>query len=351
MRLVIRLLLLAVSLLGLSLATAQNIPPNVAELQAAKVAHGRHTSALFENPRVVATGVGLNPAGNPVIKVYLASGDAAGLPTELDGFAVDVTVSGQIIALRGNGNCDNDNANPAACQPYQPKAPPGSGGATDRYDRPVPIGVSTGHTNITAGTIGCSVQVGCHNYALSNNHVFADEGAAAIGDDILQPGPYDGGQSPADIIGTLYDYEPITFSTTANNLMDAALIVTDTSMVGTATLPEGYGLPRVTPIDAVPNMDVQKFGRTTGQTEGRVDAINATVNVGYDSGTARFIEQIIIRPGKFSDGGDSGSLIVVDGGVDDRRPVGLLFAGSNTITVANPIAPVLARFGATINGE
>jgi len=38
-------------------------------------------------------------------------------------------------------------------------------------------------------------------------------------------------------------------------------------------------------------------------------------------------------------------------GSDDRRPVGLLFAGSSSITVANPIAPVLKRFGATILGE
>ena len=98
-------------------------------------------------------------------------------------------------------------------------------------------------------------------------------------------------------------------------------------------------------------MDVMKYGRTTGFTSGTVDSVDAIVNVGYDSGTARFIGQIIIRPGKFSAGGDSGSLIVVDGGAEGRRPVGLLFAGSKTVTIANPIAPILQRFGATIEGE
>jgi hypothetical protein len=98
-------------------------------------------------------------------------------------------------------------------------------------------------------------------------------------------------------------------------------------------------------------MKVMKYGRTTGQTNGRVDSVGAIVNVGYDSGVARFVDQIIIRPGKFSAGGDSGSLVVVQNGSDARKPVGLLFAGSARVTIANPIDLVLARFGVTIDGE
>jgi hypothetical protein len=80
------------------------------------------------------------------------------------------------------------------------------------------------------------------------------------------------------------------------------------------------------------------------------------VDVGYSSGVARFVGQIIVEPGEFSAGGDSGSLIVVDGkgkkgAADDRKPVGLLFAGSAFVTVANPIDLVLDRFGVTIDGE
>ena len=70
---------------------------------------------------------------------------------------------------------------------------------------------------------------------------------------------------------------------------------------------------------------------------------------------ARFVNQIIITPGGFSAGGDSGSLIVVDGKgkykADDRKPVALLFAGSISFSVANPIDLVLERFGVTIDGE
>ena len=65
------------------------------------------------------------------------------------------------------------------------------------------------------------------------------------------------------------------------------------------------------------------------------------------------MKQIVITPGTFSAGGDSGSLIVVNsvGSGSDRRPVGLLFAGSSSYTIANPIDAVLTEFRVTIDGE
>jgi hypothetical protein len=84
-----------------------------------------------------------------------------------------------------------------------------------------------------------------------------------------------------------------------------------------------------------------------------VTGINATIDVGYRGGNARFERQLVITGAReFSAGGDSGSLIVTDGTLwADRRPVGLLFAGSATSTLANPIGPVLERFGVRIDGE
>ena len=101
-------------------------------------------------------------------------------------------------------------------------------------------------------------------------------------------------------------------------------------------------------------MMVQKYGRTTGLTTGQITAVNATLQVGYDSGTAMFTGQMLISgSGSFSAGGDSGSLVVTksDDPDQDRKPVGLLFAGSSTMTVANPIDLVLDRFGVTIDGQ
>ncbi len=312
-------------------------------LETAIAAQERHTDALLANRGVVGTAVGYNAGGVPVVKIFAETAGVAGLPKRLDGVPVVVQVTGRVYALH-----------------HRPGHIGGPGGGeevdpTPRFDRPVPIGVSTGHPDITAGTIGARVTKGPNVYALSNNHVYANENQASIGDDVLQPGSYDGGSSPADDIGTLSDFEPIVFSTSANNTIDAAIASSSTANLGNATPSNGYGTPKSTTRAASINQKVKKYGRTTSETKGRVTAINATINVGYDSGVARFVDQIIIEPGSFSAGGDSGSLIVVDGKgkdrADDRKPVGLLFAGSAFITVANPIDPVLARFGVTVDGE
>jgi len=165
---------------------------------------------------------------------------------------------------------------------------------------------------------------------------------------VLQPGTYDGGVDPDDAIGTLFAFEPIVFHPRANNTIDAAIALTNIDMVGNAPPSGGYGTPNSITAAAYVNQLVKKYGRTTGLTEGEVYALNATVRVGYSSGTARFVGQIIITPGGFSDGGDSGSLIVT---LEGNNPIGLLFAGSSTVTIANPIDLVLARFGVTVDGE
>ena len=140
-------------------------------------------------------------------------------------------------------------------------------------------------------------------------------------------------------------------------MIAAASAATTTALVGNSTpAGVGYGTPRSETIAAAVNMKVKKVGRTTGFTKGTVQAINATVNVNYGApGVACFVEQIIVTPGTFSAGGDSGSLVVVDGRGktknDDKKPVGLLYAGSVTLTVLNPIGPVLKRFGVSIDGN
>ena len=83
--------------------------------------------------------------------------------------------------------------------------------AWQQKQRPVMPGISTGHYQITAGTIGAIVEVDGDVMLLSNNHVFANENEATLGDPILQPGPYDGG-SAEDKVAELYNYIPVTFT-------------------------------------------------------------------------------------------------------------------------------------------
>jgi hypothetical protein len=318
------------------------------------IAQERHTPELMQLSGVVGTGVGLNADGRPVVKILAASEDElTEVPTELDGIPVEVLVTGRFYALQGI----DAQAKPTCGKKNLPPCPddPPSGDPRSRFDRPVPIGVSTGHPDITAGTIGARVTDGTDVFALSNNHVYANTNSASIDDAVIQPGSFDGGSSPADDIGTLADFEPILF-TGCGNVMDAAIALSSAASLANATPSQGYGTPKSQTIAPALNMKVQKFGRTTGQTTGTITALNAAVNVNYGSpGVACFTGQIVITPGSFSAGGDSGSLIVFKGKgksrADDRKPVGLLFAGSSFQTIANPIDAVLTRFGVTIDGQ
>ena len=325
-------------------------PPGLARAMAAQE---KHTSRLMALPEVVGTATGLGADGSPAVLVLTKAAGVKGIPRTLDGVPVIAKVTGEIRALK-----------PPADKPDKPGGgkppkdpPPDPVDPTDWFPRPVPIGVSTGHPAITAGTIGARVTDGANMYALSNNHVYADENLASIGDNVLQPGVYDDGVNPDDAIGTLDDFEPIVFSTLANNVIDAAIALSSTMDLDNATPDGGYGKPKSTTAAAEINQSVMKYGRTTGQTKGKVYAINATVDVGYDTGVARFVGQIVVTPGDFSSGGDSGSLIVAYDkrgkreGPDHLKPVGLLFAGSDLYTIANPIDVVLERFGVTIDGE
>jgi hypothetical protein len=94
---------------------------------------------------------------------------------------------------------------------------------------------------------------------------------------------------------------------------------------------------------------VEKYGRSTELTTGRVIALDATVMVDYGGGQiAQFVHQIVIGGGGFAKAGDSGSLVVSQDGL---HPVGLLFAGTHTVTIANPISDVLTAFGVTVDGS
>jgi PKD repeat protein len=292
---------------------------------------GRHSESLMGIPGVVGHGIGVSSDGEPVIKIFAERAGIPGIPAALEGVPTKVEVTGMVVAY----------INPAA-----------------KFPRPVSIGVSTGHPDITAGTIGCRVTDGTYVYALSNNHVYANQNNASIGDNVLQPGPYDGGQDPEDAIGTLFDYVAIDFSG-GDNTVDAAIALTSAADLGISTpgVPglDGYGTPSSSIAGAYVGQGVQKNGRTTGWTHGEVDLISATVDVCYETRgfifqrcvkAALFVGQIGITPGTFSAGGDSGSLIVTEVG---NNPVGLLFAGGGNYTFANPIGAVLESFSVSVD--
>jgi hypothetical protein len=307
------------------------------QIQAVMAVQNRHTKKLMAKPDIVGTATGLTEDDRPAILVFTKKKVGAGvIPESLEGMPVVVKVTGEIFVLK----------RPSPGTTIDPTA---------RFDRPVPIGVSTGNADdeCSAGTIGARVTDGTNVYALSNNHVYARENDAIAGEQVLQPGLYDTKcvYDSNNFIGTLSAFVTIKF-TGGDNIVDAAIALSSTSNLGNSTPKGGYGIPNSTTATARIRQAVQKYGRTTQLTKGTIKAINGTFTVCYDSScslTAKFIHQIVIGPGNFSKAGDSGSLVVTDD--SHAYPVALLFAGGGGTTIANPIDEVLGSFGVTIDGE
>jgi hypothetical protein len=189
---------------------------------------------------------------------------------------------------------------------------------------------------------------GANPSILSNNHALANENLASIGDDILQPGRFDGGWSPQDAVASLAGFEPLNAG--GVNLIDAAVAAVHTGIQVNRTSLTGLGvLSGVRTAPPEEDLIVFKLGRTTDLTRGRISAFEVDgVWVRYDLGLIEFDRQIEIAPLEnppFSLGGDSGSLIVDE----DLRAVALLFAGNDVdVTYANPIGEVLQTLGAQL---
>lgn len=314
------------------------------------------TPELMAKQGVVGTATGVNADGDLVIRVYAQRhGVMNDLPEKIDGIPVEMRVIGQFRPLFFQPPPQDKQG-----QAGQPKARPPVDDPTQRFPRPIPIGVSGINETLpfcATGTIGCRVKGADGTlYVLSNNHVLADENNAPLGDNILQPGPLDNNcvVDPADSIGTLAAFVPVDF-TGLPNVIDAALAEVTADTVSNTTPDGAYGIPNSHTVPPALGMKVQKMGRTTLYTTGRITAVNVTAFVIYANGLALFEDQIEIThpilsvttgfPGRisislkvFAGPGDSGSLIVSN---PQKNPVGLLFAGSTFFTLANPLESVL----------
>ena len=321
------------------------------ELQPVIEEKRRNVAYLLNRKNVVACGVGFKESegritDEPCVVVSVAKkvpeaqlSLADIVPKKLDQVRTDVQETGVIRALQGH---------------------------TDRW-RPAPGGVSIGHVDITAGTLGCLVTRNGQLFILSNNHVLANSNAAEKGDPIIQPGRYDGG-TIEDQIATLEDFVPINFGTSPptcpiaagmesflnwvarllgsshrvmafqevpdRNLVDAAIARPLSDDLVERRILE-IGVPKGSR-EATLGTNVKKSGRTTGFTTGRITQIDVTVQVSYGEGkTATFEDQLMA--GAMSKGGDSGSAVLDQ----EDYVIGLLFAGSDTTTIINPIEFVL----------
>ncbi|MGH8660623.1 MAG: hypothetical protein ACREUB_02535 [Burkholderiales bacterium] len=269
------------------------------------------------------------------------------VPPTIDGIPTDVVATGVIRALQAR---------------------------TARH-RPAPGGVSIGHRDITAGTLGCLVRRGGQLVILSNNHVLANSNDALRGDAILQPGPVDGGKFPDDHIAALEDFVPITFLEPPSECQFArgviAVLNAGCQLIGSNTryrtvkiqatenrVDAAIARPldptlvkrEILEIGAISGLgtgtlgaSIKKSGRTTGLTAGEVMQVDVTVNVQYGPGQlAQFSDQLLAGP--MSQGGDSGSAVLDQ----NNRLIGLLFAGSENSTIINRIEHVFSELSLTL---
>ena len=333
------------------------------DLEQCRAVLKRRCSDLLSRANVVATGVGYKVSNGQVTETLsivcsvIQKKDANSLrpedliPQSVEGIPTDVVETGEIVAFQ------------------DPKG---------RF-RPAPGGVSLGHFDITAGTLGCLVRKNGQLHILSNNHVIANSNNAQAGDAILQPGPFDGGRDPQDRIATLAEFVPINFqggggdgggdgggggdddggcfgcaggstdpgkgwatnTQAADNLVDAAIArpLEDSAVENTILQ---IGTINGTAVGTL-GMALKKSGRTTELTTGSVIQVDVTVDVSYGAGLiARFTDQLMA--GAMSEGGDSGSAVLNN----DNNLVGLLFAGSSTTTIINRIENVFSALNLTL---
>ncbi len=280
-------------------------------------------------------GVGIGRSSPEKIHIYLKSACPdclVKIPAEIGGVETETIITGTIRTL--------------AQLPVSPL----SVSRTAKY-RPCPSGVSIGHKAGPTGTFGIVCYDNDTNelYLLSNNHVLSNEHSiqspgAIIGDEIVQPGIADAGIVGRDNISTLC--RTSILDKTAENQFDSAIArpisVDDISN-------EILGIGVVTDMgDPQIGDSVIKSGRTTSLTESKIVDVDATIKVSYSRlGELTFTNQTIIYPA-FAAGGDSGSAIIRK---RDKAVVGLLFAGSETISIANKMIGVADHMNVNLGGS
>jgi len=232
------------------------------------------------------------------------------------------------------------------------------GGAAHQAAQTVPVKLGTSGGNVKdiskafccSGTLGALVAGGGKSYVLSNNHVLGRSGSAVVGEDVSQPGLIDSGCRPKTIVARFSKAAPLG----GGSNVDAALAEVYLNRVDSTGAILDVGIPASNPGVASLTMNVAKSGRTTGLTCGPVTSVLTDVSVQYQKGcnsgkkfVVTYLDQVIVGSSTFSAGGDSGSLIV---DASTARPVALLYAGSSTSTIGNPIQDVVSALNVSFVG-
>ena len=290
----------------------------------------------------------------------------SGVPTKSDGKGGSITTTVAITAVSQANAADSGNAT-VTIQPGNQNAESGA----------IALGASGGNANDSSrsgltitccgGTLGSLVTRGGTQYILSNTHILARTDLAQIGEAIIQPGLIDTGTCTAGGAHTVANLSAFyNLETGTAPKIDAAIaqvvagnVDSSGNVLYLGATADANGVPVPGPphagsgVAAAVAMPVAKSGRSTGLTCSTVLAVAVNSSVQYQKGcgtgtmfSVNYTNQVDIAGGNFSAQGDSGSLIVSQNSAD---PVALLFAGSDTDTVGNPVSQVLSFFTSSGN--
>jgi endonuclease G len=207
---------------------------------------------------------------------------------------------------------------------------------------PVLPGVSVGHVEVSAGTVGCIVfdRADGTPYALSNWHVLHGP-AGELGEDVVQPGPHDDNRIARNRIGVLKrSHLGVAGDCAVTTIVDRGF-TQEICELGVA--PEELGEPEL-------GDKVIKSGRTTGVTHGLVRRIDTIAKINYGGSVGETVigcfeigpdPENLPADGEISRGGDSGAVWLFKGsnGKPSKIVAGLHFGGESG---ANPDEHALA---------
>jgi hypothetical protein len=214
-----------------------------------------------------------------------------------------------------------------------------------------------------AGTLGCLVRKDSIIYGLSNNHVVGGSNYAPVGLPIVIPGLADvtaGGRDP-ETVGHMFNAYPfvdgIPDIVNCDDNLDAAIFIVQDANRLTSMQRNCHDTPdSVLPISD--GMEVEKVGRSTGLTRGKVlaeivDFAPIQYDIPHFGGRKHvwFKSMFAIKSdaGSFSKAGDSGSLITHVDSQGVRHAVGILVGGNNEgISLVLSIDRILTHFGVTL---
>jgi hypothetical protein len=218
--------------------------------------------------------------------------------------------------------------------------------------RPAMPGCSVGHVDLGGyGTFGLLVkkqgsQAG-ELFILSNSHVLAQDGLAAIGDAVIQPASGDFNGS-GGTIAKLADWEPFNFATSGwPNRVDAAIARVVNNENVKKRIREINIVPAGVSFQITEGMSVHKVGRSSDHTCGVVEVVPAVTK--YElmksfsrTRMVRFGDQVGCD--RFAGPGDSGSIVLND----QNKVVGLISQGGTGGCTFNKIEHVLSALNIAI---